>query len=292
VVLLLGDLQGGTTADNVPAAARKALVDMRDFLPYKSYRLLDTGWTLASNNSVRSTLRLRGLENQEFELNLGGAAPPAGPLARLNLSFMLSEGGPDGVAPGYAELTSRNRMTELRQAVTDLESRLARFDSESAVAEKQLERVTDPAERRDAQTRRREERVAMLQQLGTARERLKQMQNEQIGASRVQQDLETRKLQLADLEARRKVLEDSLQSLKRNDTSHPQIIQLQAELDRLSVQVAAAREGARPAFAPGRRIIDTSFSMDVGETVVVGTSRLGGGDKAIIALLTAVARAR
>jgi hypothetical protein len=34
-------------------------------------------------------------------------------------------------------------------------------------------------------------------------------------------------------------------------------------------------------------VIDTSFSMDVGETVVVGTSRLKG-DKALIALLTAI----
>jgi hypothetical protein len=37
----------------------------------------------------------------------------------------------------------------------------------------------------------------------------------------------------------------------------------------------------------GRAIIDTSFTMDIGETVVVGTSRLKG-DKALIALLTAV----
>jgi hypothetical protein len=35
-------------------------------------------------------------------------------------------------------------------------------------------------------------------------------------------------------------------------------------------------------------VIDTSFSMDVGETVVVGTSRLRGGSRALIALLTAV----
>jgi hypothetical protein len=34
-------------------------------------------------------------------------------------------------------------------------------------------------------------------------------------------------------------------------------------------------------------MIDTSFTMDIGETVVVGTSRLKG-DKALIALLTAV----
>jgi hypothetical protein len=37
-------------------------------------------------------------------------------------------------------------------------------------------------------------------------------------------------------------------------------------------------------------VIDTTFSMDIGETVVVGTSRMRGGDKALIALLTAVPR--
>jgi hypothetical protein len=36
-----------------------------------------------------------------------------------------------------------------------------------------------------------------------------------------------------------------------------------------------------------RAVIDTSFMMAVGETVVVGTSRLKG-DKALIALLTAI----
>jgi hypothetical protein len=50
----------------------------------------------------------------------------------------------------------------------------------------------------------------------------------------------------------------------------------------------AAAAGARDAR---RAVIDTSFNMDVGETVVVGTSRLKG-DKALIALLTAVALRR
>jgi hypothetical protein len=36
-------------------------------------------------------------------------------------------------------------------------------------------------------------------------------------------------------------------------------------------------------------VIDTSFSMDIGETIVVGTSRLQG-DTALIVLLTAVPR--
>ena len=33
VVLVLGELQGTGAADNVPPAARKALTDMKDFLP-------------------------------------------------------------------------------------------------------------------------------------------------------------------------------------------------------------------------------------------------------------------
>ena len=46
VVLVLGDIQGTATPDDVPPAARKALVDMRDFLPFKSYRLLDASWVM------------------------------------------------------------------------------------------------------------------------------------------------------------------------------------------------------------------------------------------------------
>jgi hypothetical protein len=302
VVLLLGDLQGGTTADNVPPAARKALVDMKDFLPYKSYRLLDTAWTLASNNGVRSTMRLRGPENQEFELNLNGvAAPVAGAPARLNLSFGLSDGGSDTAAL-YSEASRIGRVNEQRRAVAELEARLVNFDRENERAEKQLEGVVDP-DRRDALARRQEGRLALNKQLALARERLTAAQTEQqaiaargqqqeADARKLQLEAETRKMQVVDLEARRKALDDNLQSLRsRYNSGHPQVVQLQAELDRLSAQLASVREGVRPSFAAGRRIIDASFSMDIGETVVVGTSRLGG-EKAIIALLTAVRRGR
>ena len=69
VVLLLGDMQDATGQDTVPVAARKALSDMKDFLPYKGYRLLDTQWVLASNSGPAIT-RLRGVDDQEFELEL------------------------------------------------------------------------------------------------------------------------------------------------------------------------------------------------------------------------------
>jgi hypothetical protein len=44
-------------------------------------------------------------------------------------------------------------------------------------------------------------------------------------------------------------------------------------------------------YAPGgATLIDTSFTMSLGETVVVGTSRMRGGNKALIVLLTAATR--
>ena len=48
VVLLEGDVQGaGSMPDDIPPAVRSAVADMKDFLPFKSYRLLDFGLTRA-----------------------------------------------------------------------------------------------------------------------------------------------------------------------------------------------------------------------------------------------------
>ena len=86
VVLVIGDLQGAASTDDVPQAARKALTDMRDFLPYKSYKLLDAAWVMCcaqmgrrvnipgAGQSLREsasvTQMLRGPEDQEYELQL------------------------------------------------------------------------------------------------------------------------------------------------------------------------------------------------------------------------------
>jgi hypothetical protein len=42
-------------------------------------------------------------------------------------------------------------------------------------------------------------------------------------------------------------------------------------------------------LAQARKLIDSQFDMAVGETVVVGTSKIGGGDKDLVVLLTSVA---
>ena len=85
VVLVEGDIRGAAQNDSVPAAAAKALADLKDFLPYKSYRLIDTQWTLGSN---RVSSRLRGPDGQEYDLtlNTGGAAFLLAPAGRSNPS--------------------------------------------------------------------------------------------------------------------------------------------------------------------------------------------------------------
>jgi hypothetical protein len=42
-------------------------------------------------------------------------------------------------------------------------------------------------------------------------------------------------------------------------------------------------------MARAKKLIDSQFEMEIGETVVVGTSRIGGGDKGLVVLLTSVA---
>ena len=76
--------------------------------------------------------------------------------------------------------------------------------------------------------------------------------------------------------------------------SHPDVLKLQAELRRVEQhtaetnnQIDAARAHPPEVDRSNTPLIDNSFTMEVGETVVVGTSRLGG-DKALIAIVTAV----
>jgi hypothetical protein len=69
VVLVLGDLRAVAGEEDIPPAARKALTDMKDFLPYRSYRLLDAAWILCCS-STRAVTRLRGPDEHEYEIEI------------------------------------------------------------------------------------------------------------------------------------------------------------------------------------------------------------------------------
>ena len=51
LVLLVADTAGPNRFENVPANAQKALEDVKGFLPYSSYRLLDLAWLRSSHSA-------------------------------------------------------------------------------------------------------------------------------------------------------------------------------------------------------------------------------------------------
>jgi len=212
VVLVLADLQAASGEDDVPPAARKALLDMKEFLPYKSYRLLDAAWIL--NNSTRATTRLRGPEERDYELEIMAqpvrveqrmASAPGD--SRVYVSFVLRDGGPvEPAAPRPAASAASERETEVLR-----------------------------------------DRVASVQ---------------------------------AELQNAR----------QRYNASSPEVRRLETELRDLQVKLEQTRMESMRKAPYGRSnqgLMNTSFTMEPGETVVVGTSRLKGS-KALIALLTAV----
>jgi hypothetical protein len=226
VVLVLGDIQGASTPDDVPPAARKALVDMRDFLPFKSYRLLDAAWMMCcgqqstSGWSASQSMVLRGPDESEYELKLSTSRAEN---ARVFVRFSLLGGGTASEASVEAVASDRLRATTRK---------IADLKDQASLLEKQIQEAKRKAE------------------VGVA------------PASEVPK------------------LEVELRRMNR-------------EIEDLTARLAeskATRSSPRGPAAPRAKsaIIDTTFTMDVGETVVVGTSRLKGGAKALIALLTAV----
>jgi hypothetical protein len=201
IVLVLGDVQDGGTSDNVPAAARAALADLKDFLPYRSYRVLDTAWLLASSmNRQAVTSRLRGPDEQEYEVVLDRLALPP---SSLQVHYVMRE--PDSNAERRAD--AAHREAQLKAEMLQLSASRAALESQMKKAQ------SDPGE------------------MNALRQRISEMEIA----------IETRQNQLRSP-------------------------------------------------IGGSTLIDTTFTMSLGETVVVGTSRMRGGNKALIVLLTAATR--
>ena len=218
VVLVLADLQASAAQDDVPPAARRALADMKDFLPYKSYKLLDAAWILGQGSSGTVT-RLRGPEEQEYE---------------LRMSTSLTRGG----TPEASTARSSNNTVFVRFTLNEA------MGSEAA----HVEAVLAEEARRSVET-------------------TKAVQERANEVLRLEAELRAAEQQKNEAKAR----------------------ELRAQLARARNRPTSGRGGQSREY---RRlvgpVIDTSFNMDIGETVVVGTSRLKGNSRALIALLTAV----
>jgi hypothetical protein len=113
VILAVGDLQGGAPTRDLPPAASKALADMSQFLPYKSYELIDARWILGS---PRSTSLIRGPENREYELELRTSARSD---SEVQIDFNLRD--PRQAFPfvaGAAFATARERSASSNRAAS------------------------------------------------------------------------------------------------------------------------------------------------------------------------------
>jgi hypothetical protein len=121
VVLLLGE---GTAGAPLPSGladgARKALSDMKDFLPYKSYRLLDDQWIVANEATVKTTTRLRGVDGQSLQLELRAQHQQS---RRIAVVFHLA----DGRAPDAASIAGLPPAAAIRAEIPTIEADIAKM---------------------------------------------------------------------------------------------------------------------------------------------------------------------
>jgi len=101
VILMRGTTTGSTEIVGLPKNAEKAIKDMRDFLPFKSYRLLDSA--LLRVQDVGKS-RLSGIPPQQYEVRVACRAMPNGKLSiwEFKIVAMKLPGTtplPPGVAP-------------------------------------------------------------------------------------------------------------------------------------------------------------------------------------------------
>jgi len=69
LLLLAASTKAGSPGTEVPANAQKALSDLKGFLPFKSYELLDTAWVRATQDEALSA-RLVGRQGAQNQVQL------------------------------------------------------------------------------------------------------------------------------------------------------------------------------------------------------------------------------
>jgi uncharacterized coiled-coil protein SlyX len=207
VVLLIGETQATTVGDTLPPApaVRKALADLKDFLPYKSYRVLDTQWLRTGST------RMRGLDDQEYDVDVGDLdtvqpQPMPAKAGTVRVFFKLH-----GAGPAMGAAMSEEQDLKLTSQLARLATQLVALETELAA----------------------------------------------LGQRYAEQD--------------------------------PSVVRLKTQIEQRRMQIDQTKRQLRPARSLVQ--IDSRFDMQIGETVVVGTSKMGGGDKGLVVLLTAVAAA-
>jgi hypothetical protein len=93
--MVLGEAQGTVPSQGLSAPAQKALADIRDFLPYKGYRVLDTQWVAGSEFGTTKG-KIRGNDQTDYEFLLhtfpdvipSKPGQQSGPLSRAQFQLL------------------------------------------------------------------------------------------------------------------------------------------------------------------------------------------------------------
>src|SRR5688572_15696913 len=81
IVLLLGEQTGSMMPPKgLSPSAQRAMADIKEFLPYKAYRVLDTQW-IAGSEYGTSKGRIRGLDPKDYECELSTQPSESGKIA-------------------------------------------------------------------------------------------------------------------------------------------------------------------------------------------------------------------
>lgn len=277
IVLVQGDMAGQDARSGLPEAAARAIADMKDFLPFKSYRLVDSSWVLSEAASGPISARLKGPDGADYDVSIE-ASPAAGGAQRV--AFRLREPGAD-VAWQRTRAIERDQAT-LRSIVAALREKY-----ETVQKSQTAEKGDNPRTRE-----------FLRSQLADAERRLAEA-TALVAAGRVPAQTRVDELrQAADAQRIRiRRLEDEMKvMLEKYKEDHPemvfrrqQLLEARVKLQGIQLQDQALSFGQVVGWTPsaaGATLIDTTFMMNVGETVVVGTSRTSG-NTALVAVLTA-----
>jgi len=100
LILLAGSTKAGSSPKDLSAGAQKALNDLKGFLPYKSYELLDST-LIPATREAQASARLVGRANAAYNLRMSFRASGLGAEEQLFVSrfFLREEPGTTPVVP-------------------------------------------------------------------------------------------------------------------------------------------------------------------------------------------------
>lgn len=106
IVLVRGAVGGAEEAVGIPKNAEKAIRDLRDFLPFRSYKMLDTGLLRIRENDS-GKIKLEGIAPQQYEVFVAAMPGANGKISVWSFSVKAVRARSTPLPPGVAPEAER-----------------------------------------------------------------------------------------------------------------------------------------------------------------------------------------